>query len=228
MFNATPRQPTTLQTQPPSPKSFAPITLHIALLTTMKRLNQPIDVLSRDGYPRYIYHNGKTIEVQVIQNLWVIQGYWWISEQKRVYYRVQTPRGIMEIYKVKTGHTDTAEATNPSSKAASQREKQHQADKQFKPHSRNSSFMKLDGPGLDFGTLPWGKAGRSEGKGSQTTNQLNADLPAPNIALQAIPSKASGASRQAATSKTQERLNKHRSLDPESEEYNWVLWRILD
>ncbi len=64
----------------------------------MKRYFEKIDVRLEQGRPvRFRYHSG-THEITGIEEVWILQGNWWILEEKRTYHRVVTNKGVAVIF----------------------------------------------------------------------------------------------------------------------------------
>ncbi len=64
----------------------------------MKRIEEPVDVEDRKGWPVRIRRGKRVYRVQKLIDLWVVQGEWWLDEEKRVYFRVLTDKGVMDVY----------------------------------------------------------------------------------------------------------------------------------
>ena len=65
----------------------------------MKRIEEPVEVEDRKGWPMVIRRRGRTYRVRKLVDLWVVQGRWWLEEEKRVYFRVLTDKGTMDVYR---------------------------------------------------------------------------------------------------------------------------------
>ena len=63
------------------------------------RPNIPIDVDLQNGAPRRIRHDRRTYRVRRVLDFWVVQSRWWGLEEHRLYYRLETDRGIIEVYR---------------------------------------------------------------------------------------------------------------------------------
>ncbi len=64
----------------------------------MKRIEEPVDVEDRKGWPVRIRRGKRVYRVQKLIDLWVVQGGWWLDEEKRVYFRVLTDKGVIDVY----------------------------------------------------------------------------------------------------------------------------------
>lgn len=64
----------------------------------MKRIEEPVEVEDRKGWPMVIRRGKKSYRVRKLIDLWVVQGRWWLDEEKRVYFRVLTDKGVMDVY----------------------------------------------------------------------------------------------------------------------------------
>lgn len=64
----------------------------------MKRIEEPVEVEDRKGWPVRIHRGRQTYRVKRLVDLWVVQGQWWLNEEKRVYFRVLTDKGTLDVY----------------------------------------------------------------------------------------------------------------------------------
>lgn len=67
----------------------------------MKFINIPISVEARKGVPRQIRWSRRTYTVRRLLDFWILQSRWWAREEKRVYFRLETDQGVMEVYRGK-------------------------------------------------------------------------------------------------------------------------------
>lgn len=65
----------------------------------MKTILSPIQVTERRGLPRLIRWRGCTYRVREMLDVWVYQTRWWGEEERRVYFRLWTNRGVMEVWR---------------------------------------------------------------------------------------------------------------------------------
>lgn len=65
----------------------------------MKFINVPISVEARKGVPRRIRWGRRTYTVRRLLDFWILQSHWWAREEKRVYFRIETDQGVMEVYR---------------------------------------------------------------------------------------------------------------------------------
>lgn len=65
----------------------------------MKFLNVPIAVEARKGVPRRIRWGRRIYTVRRLLDFWILQSRWWAREEKRVYFRIETDQGVMEVYR---------------------------------------------------------------------------------------------------------------------------------
>lgn len=65
----------------------------------MKQILVPIEVSTAGGRPRLIRWNGRTYRVRELLDVWVYQTRWWSKEERRVYFRLWTNGGILEVWK---------------------------------------------------------------------------------------------------------------------------------
>lgn len=75
----------------------------------MRRVNQSISVRAEDSRPTHISWEGELVRVEDLIKCWVHQTGWWNPEgdQRRVYYRLKTEAGIVDIYRSGTEWTLT-------------------------------------------------------------------------------------------------------------------------
>lgn len=73
----------------------------------MRRVNQPISVQTQSSRPSRISWAGEVLNVQKLIECWVHQTGWWKPEggERRVYYRLKTETGIVEVYRSGEGWT---------------------------------------------------------------------------------------------------------------------------
>lgn len=65
----------------------------------MRRKHSRIEVYRRGGRLHAVRHNGRHRRILEVVDRWVVQGRWWSKEEKRIFYRVRTGDGVMEIYR---------------------------------------------------------------------------------------------------------------------------------
>jgi hypothetical protein len=65
----------------------------------MKRRFQPVEVEVTKGWPVLVNWNGHRHRVQHLVDAWVVQGRWWTEEERRVYFRVHTTGGTLDIFR---------------------------------------------------------------------------------------------------------------------------------
>lgn len=65
----------------------------------MKLLSLPIQVDALRGRPKQIRWKNRTVPVSQLADFWVLQSRWWAAEERRVYFRAETPRGLVELYR---------------------------------------------------------------------------------------------------------------------------------
>ncbi len=46
-----------------------------------------------------IRRHGRVYRVRSMIDYWMVQGKWWADEERRVYFRVSTTGGIMDVYR---------------------------------------------------------------------------------------------------------------------------------
>jgi len=65
----------------------------------MKRYADPVEVLLSRGSPRRVRWAERIYQVQEILDFWIYQSRWWSSEERRIYFRLRTNRGTIEIWR---------------------------------------------------------------------------------------------------------------------------------
>ncbi len=65
----------------------------------MKSRFESVEVEVTRGWPVLIRWNEKVHRVRSLVDAWVVQGRWWAEEERRVYFRVTTDRGTLDIYR---------------------------------------------------------------------------------------------------------------------------------
>jgi hypothetical protein len=65
----------------------------------MKRIEEPVEVEDRKGWPVRIRRGARDYRVRELVDVWIVQGRWWLDEEKRVYFRVLTDKGVMDVYR---------------------------------------------------------------------------------------------------------------------------------
>lgn len=45
------------------------------------------------------------MRIRQLNDFWILQGRWWAREERRVYFRAETPRGLVELYRSGDGWT---------------------------------------------------------------------------------------------------------------------------
>ena len=76
----------------------------------MKRILAPIEVETQKGWPTRLTWEGRRLTVERPISYWVRESRWWMGRsEQRVYFRLQTDRGIVEIYRRQAGSDHHAE-----------------------------------------------------------------------------------------------------------------------
>lgn len=65
----------------------------------MKNIFAPIEVTEERGRPRRIRWRGRVYHVLEMLEVWVYQSRWWSNEERRIYFRLWTSRGMLEIWR---------------------------------------------------------------------------------------------------------------------------------
>lgn len=66
----------------------------------MKFINTPVSVDARKGVPRRIRWDRSVYSVRRLLDFWILQSRWWGREEKRVYFRLETDGGVVEVYRM--------------------------------------------------------------------------------------------------------------------------------
>jgi hypothetical protein len=66
----------------------------------MKIYLERIDVVILEGRPHTVTWRGRRYRVEQLLDFWVAQGGWWRGEERRVYMRLLTDHGMMEVYRL--------------------------------------------------------------------------------------------------------------------------------
>lgn len=71
----------------------------------MRRVDRPVQVQLRNSHPVRIRWNERTLTVRDLLECWVHQTGWWKpgGGERRVYYRLATDVGIVEVYRIGEG-----------------------------------------------------------------------------------------------------------------------------
>lgn len=69
----------------------------------MKYVNAPISVEARKGIPRRLRWGRRVYDVRRLLDFWILQSRWWGREEKRVYFRLDTDGGVVEVYREERG-----------------------------------------------------------------------------------------------------------------------------
>jgi hypothetical protein len=56
-------------------------------------------VFGRNGRPLEVRLNGRRHAVRALLDCWVVEGRWWTRAEKRVYFRLDTTGGVVEVYR---------------------------------------------------------------------------------------------------------------------------------
>ncbi len=62
-------------------------------------MGEAIDVQTRGDRPRCLTLHGRRCKVLDTIDYWVIQGQWWGRPERRVYFRVVTEGGVLDMYR---------------------------------------------------------------------------------------------------------------------------------
>jgi hypothetical protein len=65
----------------------------------VKRHADTVSVRTVRGWPVDVRRGDRTYRVRELIDVWVVQGRWWGEEEKRVFFRLRTDRGDLEVYR---------------------------------------------------------------------------------------------------------------------------------
>lgn len=82
----------------------------------MKYLNESITVDARNSVPYRFRWQGRTYRTRKLLDYWILQTRWWGREEKRIYFRLETNHGVMEVYRA--AEFSTIEASSGVSRAS--------------------------------------------------------------------------------------------------------------
>jgi hypothetical protein len=69
----------------------------------MRRVFLPVDVQCRNDVPTRVQWNGRDYRVESLVECWVVETRWWTdTERRRVYYRLYTQQGILDVFRSDT------------------------------------------------------------------------------------------------------------------------------
>lgn len=65
----------------------------------MKRRSDTVSVRTLRGWPADVCLGDRVYRVRDVVDVWVVQGRWWGEEEKRVFFRLRTDQGDVEVYR---------------------------------------------------------------------------------------------------------------------------------
>lgn len=65
----------------------------------MKRIDRPVEAIIKKGWPSHIERDSKTYTTRQVIDFWIVQTRWWAKEEKRIYFRLWTDEGTIEVYR---------------------------------------------------------------------------------------------------------------------------------
>jgi hypothetical protein len=65
----------------------------------MRRYREPILVHAKNNRPLSLSWRNRHIKVDTVQDRWIARSRWWSRDETRLYLRLHTGHGIMEIYR---------------------------------------------------------------------------------------------------------------------------------
>jgi hypothetical protein len=64
----------------------------------MKHLSTPIQVVTHQDVPERFTYRDTLYQIIRVEENWILQGNWWMAEEKRTYFRVQLRYGVAVLY----------------------------------------------------------------------------------------------------------------------------------
>lgn len=65
----------------------------------MKRVDRPVEARIKKGWPAFIKRDNKFYATRQVIDFWIVQSRWWATEERRIYFRLWTDRGTIEVYR---------------------------------------------------------------------------------------------------------------------------------
>ena len=65
----------------------------------MKIIRAPVEVEVKKGWPVLIRWGHRRMAVRQVSDWWVARERWWAKEEERVYFRLVTDKGTVEVYR---------------------------------------------------------------------------------------------------------------------------------
>ena len=65
----------------------------------MKRVDRPVEAIVKKGWPSHIERESKVYITRQVVDFWIVQSRWWSKEERRIYFRLWTNRGTIEVYR---------------------------------------------------------------------------------------------------------------------------------
>jgi hypothetical protein len=66
----------------------------------MKIVRVPVEVELKKGWPVMIHWEHRHMRVRQVSDWWVARERWWSREEERVYFRLVTDTGTVEVYRL--------------------------------------------------------------------------------------------------------------------------------
>jgi hypothetical protein len=88
----------------------------------MKSINEPITVDARNGVPLRFQWGRRTYPIRKLLDYWILQTRWWGCEERRIYFRLETDAGVVDVYR--TSHAPSEELEEAGSSVSSGRTKE--------------------------------------------------------------------------------------------------------
>ena len=79
-------------------------------LLRMKIINTSVSVDAHKGVPRRISRGKRIYTVRRVLDFWILQSRWWGYEEKRIYFRLETDGGVLEVYRAEASPAGGAAA----------------------------------------------------------------------------------------------------------------------
>lgn len=110
----------------------------------MKSIHEPIDVDVRTGgrVPRRFRWGRRSYRVCRLIDYWILQTRWWGREERRIYFRLETDRGIVEVYQ--TSSSDRAADLHPPESHRSESQPSESHPPESPPPELHSRRLRLE------------------------------------------------------------------------------------
>lgn len=148
----------------------------------MKSINEPITVDARNGVPSRFWWGRRTYRTRKLLDYWILQTRWWGCEERRIYFRLLTDGGVMEVYRAVSGRSAApsreelvrSEEDGSSRRDIVRSEEEGSARRERPPLPMEGDTHTRERRRTDAVYRPdvrWGKAYRSDGLSSDASSR---------------------------------------------------------